>query len=480
KYVIQLFAGIVLVLGTIACSGGATTGLAPAAAPPSPANIVFILVDDLGWMDLGVQGNKWYPTPNIDRLAAEGIRFMDAYAASPVCSPSRAAMMSGISGARTGITDFIPGHWRPYEELYVPTNRTQYLPSSYQTYAESLKEGGYTTAYFGKWHLGWDQQRHSPKAQGFDTAHVQGGWGHFVPPIKFTPKYPKAKKGDYLTDLLTDMTLDFIAEQQDTSFLVVCSHFAVHVPLEAPDEMIDEAGKRAQPTDRTYNPTYVAMVEAVDQGVGRILAALDSLGLSENTLVVFGSDNGGLRQIFNKSDDIIATSNLPLRDEKGTLYEGGIRVPFLLRQPGTIPAGMVSSEPVTGLDLYPTFLAAANLPGIDSLDGAALQPLWETGAEFAERQLFFHYPHYHHSRPAAAIREGDFKLIRFFDQQQPELYNLKVDIGEKNDLAASSPNLSHRLLTDLNNWLTRTEAPMPRENPDFNAARRAEWGPRPK
>ncbi|MEM9526499.1 MAG: sulfatase [Bacteroidota bacterium] len=480
RYAIFLLAGIGLFFGTSACSEGATTDLAPAEAPKSPSNIVFILVDDLGWMDLGVQGNKWYPTPNIDRLAAQGIRFTDAYAASPVCSPSRAAMMSGISGARTGITDFIPGHWRPYEELYVPTNRTQYLPSSYQTYAESLKEGGYTTAYFGKWHLGWDPQKHSPQAQGFDTAHVQGGWGHFVPPIKFTPKYPKAKEGDYLTDLLTDMTIDFITEQQDTNFLVVCSHFAVHVPLEAPDEMVDAAGKRAQPTDRTYNPTYVAMVEAVDQGVGRILAALDSLGLSESTLVIFGSDNGGLRQIFNKSDDVIATSNLPLRDEKGTLYEGGIRVPFLLRQPGTIPAGTVSSEPVTGLDLYPTLLVAAQLPAIDSLDGHALQPLWEVGLSFPERQLFFHYPHYHHSRPAAAIREGDYKLIRFFDQEQPELYNLKQDIGEKNDLSTTAPEISGRLLADLNHWLSETKAPLPKDNPNFDAPRRAEWGKRPK
>ncbi|MEO0733976.1 MAG: sulfatase-like hydrolase/transferase, partial [Bacteroidota bacterium] len=307
----------ILVTSLLGCDSVVAPNPAPAAAP---SNIVFILVDDLGWMDLGVQGNPWYPTPNIDRLAAEGMRFTSAYAASPVCSPSRAAMMSGISGARTGITDFIPGHWRPYEELYVPTNRTQYLPGNYQTYAESLKEGGYTTAYFGKWHLGWGPE-HSPAGQGFDTAHVQSGWGHFVPPIRFTPKYPKAQEGDYLTDLLTDMTVDFIAEQKDTNFLVVCSHFAVHVPLEAPDEMVDVAGKRAQPDDRVYNPTYVAMVEAVDAGVGRILATLDSLGLRENTLVVFGSDNGGLRQIFNKSDDVIATTNKPLRDEKGTLYE---------------------------------------------------------------------------------------------------------------------------------------------------------------
>ncbi|MEL7162478.1 MAG: sulfatase, partial [Bacteroidota bacterium] len=461
-----------------ACGSAAEPDPAPAIAP-EPSNIVFILVDDLGWMDIGVQGNPWYPTPNIDRLAAEGMRFTSAYAASPVCSPSRAAMMSGISGARTGITDFIPGHWRPYEELYVPTNRTQYLPGSYQTYAESLKVGGYTTAYFGKWHLGWGRE-HSPYGQGFDTAHVQGGWGHFVPPINFTPKYPKAKKGDYLTDLLTDMTVDFIETNQDTNFLVVCSHFAVHVPLEAPDEMVDAAGKRAQPDNRVYNPTYVAMVEAVDAGVGRILDKIDALGLSENTLVVFGSDNGGLRQIFNKSDDVIATTNKPLRDEKGTLYEGGIRVPFLLRQPGTIPAGTVSDEPTTGLDLYPTFLEAARLNPIDSLDGKALQPLWREGDTFAERKLYFHYPHYHHSRPAAAVRAGNYKLIRFFDRDRPELYDLDADLGEENDLATKQPQVAAELLEDLNDWLATTGAPLPTGNPDFDPERRAEWGPRPK
>ncbi len=452
--------------------------LRPTAAR-SPPNIVFLLVDDLGWMDLGVQGNPWYPTPNIDRLAARGMRFTDAYAPSPVCSPSRAAMMSGISGARTGITDFIPGHWRPYEALYVPTNRTQYLPAGYQTYAETLKQTGYTTAYFGKWHLGWGQE-HAPRAQGFDTAHVQRGWGHFIPPIHFAPAYPEAKKGEYLTDVLTDMTLDFIEWNQDTNFLVVCSHFAVHVPLEAPDEMIKAAGSRAQPDNRVYNPTYVAMVESVDRNVGRILDRLDTLGLSENTLIVFGSDNGGLRQIYNKSDNVIATSNAPLRAEKGTLYEGGIRVPLLMAWPGTIPAGSTSEEPVTGLDLYPTFVDVAGGVIPDSLDGNSLTPLWSDNTSWTPRQLFFHYPHYHHSRPASAVREGNFKLIRFFDQEEPELYDLAEDIGETRNLTAELPDLAARLLADLEGWLVQTEAPVPRENPDFDNARRMEWGPRPK
>lgn len=471
-----------------ACAAPAQkTSPAPASPPKNVAdnqadeasNIVFILIDDLGWMDLSVQGNPWYPTPNIDRLASRGVRFTDAYAASPVCSPSRAAMMSGISGARTGITDFIPGHWRPYEQLTVPTNRTQFLPADYKTYAETLRDAGYATAYFGKWHLGWGAE-HSPYAQGFDTAHVQRGWGHFLPPVKFIPEYPEAEKGDYLTDLLTDMTVDFIEEKKNDKFLVVCAHFAVHLPLEAPDEMVDAAGKRAQPENRVYNPTYVAMIESVDAGVGRILDKIDALALAEETMIVLTSDNGGLRQIFNKSDEVIATTNEPLRVEKGAIYEGGLRVPFMISQPGSIPVGVIDSTPVTGLDLYPTFVDVAGLPAIDSLDGKSLTTLWTHPGNWADRQIFFHYPHYHHSRPAAAVREGQYKLIRFFDQAAPELYDLRRDIGEAKDLAAVRPALAARLLKDLNHWLEENNAPLPVPNPAFDQARRMEWGPRPE
>lgn len=475
---------IICTLCLFHCGTAQPTSTAPAASPNSsanqPTNIVFVLVDDLGWMDVGVQGNPWYPTPNIDKLAAQGLRFTDAYSASPVCSPSRAAMMSGISGARTGITDFIPGHWRPYEQLTVPTNRTQYLPTEYQTYGESLREAGYTTGYFGKWHLGWGKEHH-PKAQGFDTAHVQEGWGHFVPPIHFNPGYEKQQKGDYLTDLLTDMTVDFITDNQEGPFAVVCSHFAVHVPLEAPEALVTAAAGRPQPTDRIYNPTYVAMVQKVDEGVGRIMDHLDDLGLSENTLFVFTSDNGGLRQIFNKSNDVLATSNEPLRDEKGSIYEGGIRVPFIVRQPGTVPAGRTVNVPITGLDLYPTFLDVADAAIPDSLDGNSLVDLWQDVTDFpTTRQLYFHYPHYHHGRPASAIRQGNYKLIKYYDQNKPELYDLNTDIGENIDLAEIQPDVAEVLLADLERWLEETNAPVPVTNPDFDESRRAEWGPRPK
>ena len=477
---LKYFTGLPLFL--LLCTCGPAPDSTPRVTATPPAvhpNILLVLVDDLGWMDLGVQGNPWYPTPNIDRVANEGMRFTDYYAPSTVCSPSRAAMMSGLSPARTGITDFIPGHWRPYEELRVPTNRTQYLPSEVMTYAEALKTEGYATAYFGKWHLGWVEE-YMPRAQGFDTTHVQGGWGHFVPPIRFTPPYP-ADTGAYLTDILTDMTIDFIEAHRDTQFLAVLSHFAVHVPLEAPDEMVDAAGNREQPSDRVYNPTYVAMVESVDRNFGRLITRLDELGLRENTLVVFTSDNGGLRQIYDRSDEVIATTNAPLRDEKGSIYEGGIRVPMFMRQPGAVPAG-VTGVPATGMDLYPTFLDVAGVPREvwpDTLDGNSLVPVLQ-GATLAERPLYFHYPHYHHGRPAAALRLGDYKLIRQFDTEGPELYNLATDIGESTDLANSEPERAAAMLAQLNDWLGEVHAPLPVANPDFDLARRAEWGPRPK
>ena len=447
---------------------------------PARPNILFVLVDDLGWMDLSVQGNPWYPTPNIDRAAAAGLRFTDYYAPSTVCSPSRAAMMSGLSPARTGITDFIPGHWRPYEALTVPTNRTQYLPTSVVTYAEKLKEVGYRTAYFGKWHLGWGAE-HGPRAQGFDTAQVQGGWGHFFPTVNLTPG-AAIDSGAYLADVLTDLTIDFIEENRDTQFLAVLSHFAVHLPLEAPDELVAGAAARAQPTDRLYNPTYVGMVESVDRNFGRLMDRLEALGLADNTLVIFTSDNGGLQQIYNKSDSILATTNAPLRDEKGSIYEGGLRVPMFLRLPGVVRSG-VTPVPATGLDLFPTFLDAAGIARSrwpDTLDGNSLWPLATRGAELPDRQLFFHYPHYHHGRPAAAVREGDYKLIRYFGSESTELYDLAADISETTNLSDRRPAEERRLRTALDHWLTEIGAPLPVVNPEFDPARRQEWGARPQ
>ena len=430
-------------------------------------------------MDLGVQGNPWYPTPHIDAAARAGLRFTNYYAPSTVCSPSRAAMLSGLQPARTGITDFIPGHWRPYEALTVPTNRTQYLPREVETYAERLQGAGYRTGYFGKWHVGFGPD-HAPQTQGFDTAQVQHGWGHFFPTVGLSPG-AGVDSGAYLTDVLTDLTLDFIRDSRDEPFLAVLSHFAVHLPLEAPDEMIRAAGEREQPANRTYNPTYVAMLESVDRNFGRLMAGLDSMGLTERTLVIFTSDNGGLRQIYNKSDQVIATTNAPLRDEKGSIYEGGIRVPMFVRMPGTVRSG-TTDAPATGLDLFPTFVEAAGQRTggtADTLDGTSLWGHLTTGEALPQRDLYFHYPHYHHGRPAAALREGNWKVIRYFGERLPELYDLANDLGETNNLAALRPETAERLLGKLNAWLEEVHAPLPVANPDFDPQRREEWGPRP-
>jgi uncharacterized sulfatase len=389
-------------------------------------------------------------------------------------------MMSGLHPVATGITDFIPGHWRPYERLTVPTNRTQYLPTEIVTYAEALKRADYATGYFGKWHLGWAEDQ-SPMAQGFDTAHVRGGWGHFVPPVQFSPSYP-VDTGQYEPDILTDMTIDFMADHREEPFLAVLSHFAVHVPLAAPEAAIAVAANREQPDDRIYNPTYVAMVESVDRSFGRLMDSLTALGLADRTLVVFTSDNGGLRQIFDKRNDELVTSNDPLRNEKGSLYEGGIRVPMFLWMPELIGAGE-TDVPATGLDLYPTFLELADAPfSIEQtkLDGTSLWGMATTGRDVPERDLYFYYPHYHHSEPAAAIRRGDYKLIRFFDREEPELYNLADDIGERNNLVHARPELAEELRLTLNMMLSAAGVELPVANPDFDPARRGEWGPRPK
>ncbi len=424
-------------------------------------NILFILLDDMGWSDLPCYGNRFHETPVTDRLAKDGMRFTDAYAACPVCSPTRASIMSGQYPARVGVTDFIPGHWRPYEKLRVPTNRTQYLPLEITTIAEALQSAGYATGHVGKWHLGGAD--HSPQTQGFDFVRMGG-----------------PNRTDKRVTTFTDSAIEFIEANATKPFFLHLAHHTIHIPLEAPADLVAKYEKKPKPPTGVNNPVYAAMVEHVDTNIGRVLAKLDELNLSDDTVVIFFSDNGGLRQIYT-GDGPIVTTNAPLRDEKGTLYEGGIRDPLIVRWPGVVRPGTLCETPVTSVDFYPTLLdiSGSARPPRQVLDGQSLIPLLRQKGLFRDRALYWHYPHYHHSSPAGAIREGDWKLIEFYENGVTQLFNLRDDIGEQADLSAKFPQKALVLHIKLAQWRESVNAAMPQPNPDFDPARRLEWGRHP-
>jgi len=426
-------------------------------------NFVFILIDDMGWRDLACYGSTFYETPHIDRLAAQGMRFTDAYAACPVCSPTRASILTGKYPARLNLTDWIPGHKRPFARLRVP-EFNQELPLAEVTIAEALKPAGYVSASIGKWHLG--TKPFWPEKQGFDVNF--GGTHQGQPPSYFAPyKIPnisKAADGEYLTDRLADEAAAFIEKNRDRPFFLYLAHYAVHTPLMARQEVIAKYAAKAKPDQPQRNAKYAAMVQSVDDSVGRIMAKLDALGLADRTVVFFMSDNGGL---------IGPTSNLPLRAGKGSLYEGGIREPMIVRWPGVVAAGVAEKAVVTSVDFFPTILALAGVAPAapdPSIDGASLVPLLAPQGELAPVPVYWHYPHYHPggATPGGVIRDGDYKLIEFFEDGRVELYNLKEDLGEKKDLAAAMPEKAAQLRRKLADWRRKTGARMPTPNPDYD------------
>ncbi len=446
--------------------GGAALGVAntalmrsAAAAPDAKLNVVFILIDDLGWADLACYGSTFHETPNIDRLAKQGMRFTDAYAACPVCSPTRASILTGKYPATVNLTDFIAGHWRPYAKLIVPKFNLQLLFAE-DTMAEALKRAGYRTATFGKWHLGgWQSQ---PVKHGFDE---YGG---------------APNRGDKAVEGLTKRAEQFIEKHKGKPFFLYLSHHTVHIPLQARKELIEKYEAKAKAVAKPQShPTYAAMVEAMDESVGRIMAKLDELKLADRTLLIFYSDNGGLIQRFDKKGQVV-TSNAPLRDEKGSLYEGGIRVPLIVRWPGVVRPGSESSEPVTSADFYPTLLEAtgAKAAAGHRPDGESLVPLLKHSGRPKRDAIFWHYPHYHHTAPCGAIRAGDFKLIEYYEYGDLELYNLKDDIGEKKNLAKAMPERAAELRKRLDAWRKAVGAKMPTPNPNFDPKRAHEWGRR--
>ena len=437
-----------------------------AAAPPRP-NIIFVLADDLGWTDLAVQGSKYYETPNLDRLAAQGMRFTRFYNC-PNCQPTRAALMTGQSGARTGVytvggIDRFNWRSRPLR----PVDNVEKLPLDRVTIAQALKSAGYATGMFGKWHLGEDGPHH-PGQRGFDEAVVSMG-RHFNFHTNPKTEYPE---GEYLADFLTDKSVDFIRRHSDGPFFLYLPHFAVHGPIEAKAE--DTARFRDKPASGGHhNPVYAAMIASVDESVGRIMDLLDELRLADNTVLVFASDNGGVggyvREGISRDRDI--TDNAPLRSGKGSLYEGGIRVPYIVRWPGVTRPGSTTDQPSVNVDLFPTLLAiaGAKAPAGQVLDGESQVPLLrDPDAAFRRGAIFHHFPGYlgqgagqWRTTPVGAVHSGDWKLMEFFEDGRLELYNLREDIGETRNLAAAMPDKASELLGRMRAWRGEVGAPMP-------------------
>ena len=440
-------------------------------------NVVLILIDDLGWKDLGCYGSTYYRTPHINRLASEGMRFTDGYAACHVCSPTRAAILTGKSPARLMLTQWLPaGRWDRHNHLLRESRYLSNLPLEEFTLAEALREAGYRTGFFGKWHLG-PLPYYYPEHQGFDlnvAGRDYGAPGSYFYPFEGNWQIPttgqtlhkesplSGKPGDYLVDRLAEEAEVFIKENADRPFFVMLSHYAVHTPLQGKPEKVARYEEIPE-AQRQGKPDYAAMVESVDESVGRIMESLRELDLEQRTLVIFTSDNGGFAR---------ATDNSPLRANKGSSYEGGLRVPVIVKWPGKTEPGAVSNEPVISMDFYPTVLDAVGLDPRphQHRDGESLVPLL-TGEGLLDRPaLYWHYPHYNRhpsSFPAGVIRYGDWKLIEAFETGELSLFNLRDDVGETRNLATAVPEKATQLQTRLHDWRRAVGADEMQPNPEF-------------
>ncbi len=464
-------------------------GVSRAQAADRPLNVVLILVDDMGWMDLGCQGSTYYETPNIDRLAATGMRFTNGYAACAVCSPTRAAVMTGRYPARTGVTDWIRARFQRGGKN--PTvNPTEYVGSANrkllcppnpfwmehreQTIAEALKPAGYVSMHIGKWHLG--DPPHFPQHQGFDYNFAGCDLGqppsyhapYAVKRYDFDPPVKALTPGEYLTDREGIEAARFIKANKDKPFFLYMANYAVHTPIQARQDLVDHY--RNKPNEsKQKNAAYAAMVHSVDQATKRIVEALNEAGVAERTVIIFTSDNGGLDR--NGSP----TENAPLRSGKGYAYEGGIRVPVIINWPGVVKGGSVSHEPVTSVDYLPTILALAGVKHQGpKIDGVSLVPhLRSSGKQPIGRDaVYWHFPHYRHAPgPYSIIRKGDYKLIRFWEGPTYELFNLKDDLGETTNLASQMPDRVRELDAQLFAHLKQVGAKLPKANPGYKGKR---------
>ncbi|MDF3077635.1 MAG: atsA 32 [Sphingobacteriaceae bacterium] len=476
-------------LGLFLLTAGLSLQQADAETAKQP-NIVFFLIDDLGWTDVQPFGTTFYETPNIKKLAAESMIFKNAYAACPVCSPTRASIMTGKYPVRTNTTDFF-GAPQPDEITATSKNSAQrkLLPAPYTerlaleetTIAEALKKGGYATFFAGKWHLG-ETEEFWPQNQGFDIN--KGGFRAGHPKSYFSPysnpMLPDGPKGEFLTDRLANEACKFISEHKDKPFFAYLPNYSVHIPQEAKAEVIkkyEEKRKRLGLTDEfkdegqskvrvvQSSAVYAAMVEAMDDGVGRVIDQLKKEGIYDNTIIIFFSDNGGLSTAEGQP-----TSNLPLRAGKGWLYEGGIREPLLIRWPGHTGKGTVSTQSVVSTDFFPTLLQMTGQPLMPEqhLDGQSIVPILN-GKKMQHRPIFWHYPHYGNQggAPGSAVLNGDWKLIRWYDANIEELFNVKNDIGEKKNVIAANSAIAEKLRGELDKWLKETKALMPAPSPFY-------------
>jgi arylsulfatase A-like enzyme len=456
-------------------AGGCATRPAGRAECP---NVVVVLADDLGWADLAHAGSDLHETPNLDRLARRGLRFPAATAAAPVCTPTRAALLAGKHPARLRMTI-----WReaaaapPRNRRLVPPAARADLPLEETTLAEALRAAGYATGHVGKWHLG--DKVHSARAHGFEWSVGGSPWGapttYFHPysgpwpgsgEMRSVPGLEGGKPGEYLTDRLTDEAIRFVEACRGRPFFLYLAYHTPHTPLEGKPDLVARYAARVRPGLRHANPAYAAMVHSLDENVGRLLGRLESLGVADRTAVIFTSDNGGFVGSFGGTP---VTTNAPLRSGKGSLYEGGLRVPLLVRWPGVTPEGAACAEAVTTTDLYPTILEMAGLPPDESRsDGRSLAPLLrDPGRTLGRDALFWHYPHYYATTtPVSAVRSGPWKLLEYHEDGRTELYHLDADPGERDDRSGREPARARELRDRLHAWRREVGAALPTANPD--------------
>lgn len=468
---------------------GVFVGAMAAAVAPKP-NVILILADDLGWTDVASFGSDLHETPALDQLARDGMKFTQNYSACTVCSPSRAALLTGKYPARLHITDWIPGQMPDNPKLLVP-DWTKYLPLEETTLAEVFKAAGYATATIGKWHLAKvGTNEFYPESQGFDL-NIAGTDKPqpptFTAPWKIPTLTPEGKDGEHLTDRLGEEAVKWIESVKEKPFFLYLPHFAVHTPIQGRPDLVEKYRRKIAAngagTLNHKNPGYAAMMESLDTAIGRVRTKLAELKLTERTIVIFTSDNGG-RVTLDNINGVPTTSNVPLRFGKASAYEGGVRVPLIVSWPGVTKPGSVSDTPAITMDLFPTVVEMAGVPlgSARPLDGVSLAPVLRGGRQPA-RELFWHYPHHQHyqlggAMPYGAIRAGDFKLVEFFNDMRVELYNIRQDIGEQRDLAASMPEKTKELRTRLHAWRQEVGAQMPTPNPKHDPAR-PEFTPQP-